>query len=196
MRKQPTQERARQTVAAILEATRQLLVAGPLDSFTADDVAQRAGVSVGTLYQYFEHKTDLVRSVGERHIAEVVSRLASLRAPTERGPALLAYAREVLRVVREAHEGFPRLHETLEDVGLSRTLREALSRHEQDQRHVLERVAARLSGRENAAAGALAYDLVERFAHKRVAPDEPGETVDRLLDTYASELARVLAGEN
>lgn len=195
MRKKPTQERARQTVAALLEATRQLLAERPLGGFTTDDVAARAGVSVGTLYQYFEDKSDLVRALGEAHLEEVTRAVASLRPPDERGPELLDYARALLRTMRDTHARVPRLHEALQEVGVQRALAEALSRSEASARASLERVAARLPGGARGTEGALAYDLVERFAHKRVAPGEAPDAVERMLDRYAVELVRALGGE-
>jgi AcrR family transcriptional regulator len=55
-RKTPVQERSTVTVEAIYEATFQVLLAVGPDRLTTTRVAERAGVSVGTLYQYFPNK--------------------------------------------------------------------------------------------------------------------------------------------
>jgi AcrR family transcriptional regulator len=65
-RRIPRQSRAEETVAAILEAAAQILEAGGLAAFTTNAVAERAGVSIGTLYQYFSDKAALIRALGER----------------------------------------------------------------------------------------------------------------------------------
>ena len=65
-RRIPRQSRAEETVAAILEGAAQVLEAGGLAGFTTNAVAERAGVSIGTLYQYFDDKAALLRAVAER----------------------------------------------------------------------------------------------------------------------------------
>ena len=67
------QARSAVTVDAILSATIQVLLAEGQERLTTTRVAYRAGVSVGTLYQYFPNKKALLRAVLERHLDEVVS---------------------------------------------------------------------------------------------------------------------------
>jgi AcrR family transcriptional regulator len=62
-RRIPRQARANQTVATILEASAQLLEAGGWAAFTTNAVAERAGVSIGTLYQYFGDKNALLMAL-------------------------------------------------------------------------------------------------------------------------------------
>lgn len=71
-RKTPVQARSVHTVDAILQASVQVLLAGGLDRLTTTRVAERAGVSVGTLYQYFPNKRALMATVLERHLEGVV----------------------------------------------------------------------------------------------------------------------------
>jgi AcrR family transcriptional regulator len=73
-RKTPVQARSTVTVDAIYEATFQVLLAvGGPERLTTTRVAERAGVSVGTLYQYFPNKQSLLFSVLEKHLDRVVS---------------------------------------------------------------------------------------------------------------------------
>jgi AcrR family transcriptional regulator len=72
-RKTPVQARSQATVVAVLEATIQVLLHGGLDGLTTTKVAARAGVSVGTLYQYFPDKQCLILTVFERHVDAVAS---------------------------------------------------------------------------------------------------------------------------
>jgi AcrR family transcriptional regulator len=70
-RKMPVQARSTVTVEAIYEATFQVLLAVGPDRLTTTRVAERAGVSVGTLYQYFPNKKSLLLSVLEKHLDQV-----------------------------------------------------------------------------------------------------------------------------
>ncbi len=70
-RKSPVQARSAASVDAILEATLQVLVAIGKERLTTTRVASRAGVSVGTLYQYFPNKSALLNAVLTRHLDQV-----------------------------------------------------------------------------------------------------------------------------
>jgi AcrR family transcriptional regulator len=72
-RKIPRQARAEATVGAIFEATIQVLLAEGERRLTTTRVAERAGVSVGTMYQYFPHKQALLYAVLEAHLAHVAA---------------------------------------------------------------------------------------------------------------------------
>jgi AcrR family transcriptional regulator len=67
-RKKPHQARAAATLDAIFEATIQVLLVDGPHRLTTTRVAERAGVSVGTLYQYFPHKQALFYAVNERYL--------------------------------------------------------------------------------------------------------------------------------
>jgi AcrR family transcriptional regulator len=70
-RKSPIQQRSSATVEAILEATIQVLLKEGKERLTTTRVADRAGVSVGTLYQYFPNKSSLLQATLRRHLDEV-----------------------------------------------------------------------------------------------------------------------------
>jgi AcrR family transcriptional regulator len=70
-RKSPVQARSTASVDAILEATIQVLLSVGKERLTTTKVALRAGVSVGTLYQYFPNKSSLLQAVLRRHLTEV-----------------------------------------------------------------------------------------------------------------------------
>jgi AcrR family transcriptional regulator len=80
-RKQPVQQRSTATVTAILDATIQVLTAIGKERLTTTRVAERAGVSVGTLYQYFPNKRSLLQATLRRHliaVTEAVERACEL----------------------------------------------------------------------------------------------------------------------
>src|SRR5580700_5909513 len=70
-RKSPVQARSAASVDAILEATIQVLLNVGKERLTTTRVALRAGVSVGTLYQYFPNRSALLQAALKRHLAEV-----------------------------------------------------------------------------------------------------------------------------
>jgi AcrR family transcriptional regulator len=70
-RKTPVQARSTASVKAILDATIQVLLNRGKQRLTTSKVALPAGVSVGTLYQYFPNKSDLLQAVLKRHLDEV-----------------------------------------------------------------------------------------------------------------------------
>jgi AcrR family transcriptional regulator len=70
-RKSPVQARSAASVDAILEATIQVLLHIGKERLTTTKVALRAGVSTGTLYQYFPNKRALLQAALKRHLLEV-----------------------------------------------------------------------------------------------------------------------------
>lgn len=67
-RKSPVQARSTASVDAILEATVQVLLDAGMERLTTTRVASRAGVAVGTLYQYFPNKSALLQAALRRHL--------------------------------------------------------------------------------------------------------------------------------
>ncbi len=74
-RKRPRQARSVTTVEAIYEATIQVLLREGIHRLTTTRVAERAGVSVGTMYQYFPHKQALLYALNERYLDIVAERV-------------------------------------------------------------------------------------------------------------------------
>lgn len=69
-RKKPSQKRALATIQAIREAALQVLEQGGLEKFSTTRVAERAGVSVGSLYQYFRDREELLDSLFRAELTE------------------------------------------------------------------------------------------------------------------------------
>jgi AcrR family transcriptional regulator len=74
-RKTPIQARSAVTVEAIFEATIQVLLSHGAERLTTTRIAERAGVSVGTLYQYYPNKQSLLFAVLEHHLDSVAARV-------------------------------------------------------------------------------------------------------------------------
>ena len=71
MRRVPVQDRGRRTVARVLDAAAEEFVSAGYDATTTTQIAQRAGVSVGSLYQFFPDKQALLDALADRHVAGV-----------------------------------------------------------------------------------------------------------------------------
>jgi AcrR family transcriptional regulator len=109
-RKEPRQERARATVDAILAATARVLVKDGYDRASTNRIALEAGVSVGSLYQYFPSKEALVAALIERHSTEMIRFLEERAAQHPPDAPLRTMVREVVHAMVEAHRVDPKLH--------------------------------------------------------------------------------------
>jgi AcrR family transcriptional regulator len=85
-RKQPKQERSGQLVAAILEAAIQVLSEEGARRFTTARVAERAGVSVGSLYQYFPNKESILFRLQADEWRETGAMIRTILADQSRTP--------------------------------------------------------------------------------------------------------------
>src|SRR6516162_3218792 len=100
-RRKPRQARAAETVLAILEGAAQILDAKGLGGFTTNAVAARAGVSIGTLYQYFADKQALLRTIAQRELEVTLAGVArALRG--EEGATLEGRVRAMVRAMVNA----------------------------------------------------------------------------------------------
>ncbi|MEI2581644.1 TetR/AcrR family transcriptional regulator [Scytonema sp. PRP1] len=76
-RKLPQQDRSKVTVDAILTATARILTEEGYDKASTNRIAELAGVSIGSLYQYFPNKEALVASLVEHHVNEMIDLVES-----------------------------------------------------------------------------------------------------------------------
>ena len=111
-RKKASQERSRALVDTLIEATARVLVKEGFDKASTNRIAEKAGVSVGSLYQYFPSKEALVAAVMERHneeimqvVYEALAEVATL--PMEQG------VRKLVAAAIKAHRVDPNLHRVL-----------------------------------------------------------------------------------
>jgi AcrR family transcriptional regulator len=115
-RKRPVQDRAQATVDAILRATAHILKTKGYGACSTNAVARRAGVSIGSLYQYFPSKEALVTALAEEHAQ------AGYRLLLETISAASAQPRSVEETVRHYIGAMVRLHS--DDPELHRVLME------------------------------------------------------------------------
>src|SRR6202789_1422879 len=85
-RRQPTQKRAQETVNAILEAVIGLLKRSGVSAITTNSIAEAAGVSIGSVYQYFPNKRAIFIALHKRHIEPLVGMLQRKISGTDVAP--------------------------------------------------------------------------------------------------------------
>ncbi|MGJ7500583.1 TetR/AcrR family transcriptional regulator [Variovorax sp. ZT5P49] len=114
MRKAPRQQRSRVTVDVIVEAATRVLARRGWARFTTNEIAAVAGVSVGSLYQYFPNKLAIAEAIRQRHLDEVLVALSSAGDDNEAIPLDQRVARFADGVIA-AHSVDEALHRVLLD---------------------------------------------------------------------------------
>ncbi|MGA7686453.1 MAG: TetR/AcrR family transcriptional regulator [Terriglobales bacterium] len=112
-RRAPVQERAQVTVEAMLDAAIKLLKRGGASSITTNRIAETAGVSIGSVYQYFPNKRAIFIALHDRHIRQVDSVME--RRIAESGDATLeGLIASLIDGMIEAHAVDPELPHLLQ----------------------------------------------------------------------------------
>lgn len=115
IRKTPRQRRSTETVEAILTAAAHILEKEGFEAATTNRVAVKAGVSIGSLYQYFPNKESLVRALNDRHTFEVLELLRKRFVEVREAP-LEASVKAIVRAMVEVHRVNPALHRVLVNI--------------------------------------------------------------------------------
>jgi AcrR family transcriptional regulator len=171
-RKQPRQARSRATVEAVLAAGAQVLIEHGYEKATTARIAERAGVSVGSLYQYYPNKEALVAALIERHADEIVATMReALADPGHRTVADGLQA--IVQAAFAAHRLDPKLHKILnEQVPRVGRLGKAMD----TSRQITQLIEAFLfahaeelrPGRDPAVAAVVVETVIEAMGHKVV----------------------------
>ncbi|MEZ4384681.1 MAG: TetR/AcrR family transcriptional regulator [Nannocystaceae bacterium] len=111
-RRAPSQARSRATVEAILTATAQILSREGPDAATTKAIAARAGVSIGSLYQYFGGLDEIIDTLARRHVDEMRAVLSDALAELIRLPIDEAVPR-LMQAMITSHQVDPTLDHVL-----------------------------------------------------------------------------------
>ncbi len=188
-RKRPAQARSRATVDAILEAAAQVFARLGYDETTTDRIAERAGVSIGSLYQYYADKDAILVALFEQHLADAEAHFDALAALLAEGASTDAVIVEMVSRTFALHRDGPELHRILVERaplperllmhyrGLENRLRAAWVKHLEGHVGEPELVAFMLTS------------LVETMAHRYTLYPPP----DRAGAELESETVAVLA---
>jgi AcrR family transcriptional regulator len=111
--RQPQQARAKDTVDALLSASKTLLVQRGVEGTTTNAIAELAGVSIGSLYQYFPSREAIIAELSRRHVARVLA-LIFAEVDALVGTNLRVGARRLIQLMIEIHRQDPELHGAIE----------------------------------------------------------------------------------
>jgi AcrR family transcriptional regulator len=109
-RREPKQQRSRQTVEAVLEAVQRVLKRQGAEAVTTNRIAEVAGVSIGSLYQYFPDKQAIFTALHDRHVDEVRHVIERTMADCTSAP-LEDFTRELMEGLANVHAADAELHE-------------------------------------------------------------------------------------
>ncbi|HWA75330.1 MAG TPA: TetR/AcrR family transcriptional regulator [Polyangiaceae bacterium] len=118
VRKLPRQARAQATVGAILEATVQILEREGLDAATMARIADVAGVSVGSIYQYFSHRDAILNALQDREFERALSFVQEALADGNLSQSPRETVISVVRGMAALYRSCPGLHRVLAIEGL------------------------------------------------------------------------------
>ncbi len=112
LKKQPKQARSIVMVETLLQATTRIIRKEGLDQLTTNRVAEVAGVSIGSLYQYFPNKESLLDALREQYDAQFMKRMVRAYIGFD-GASLREGLRVFLRFIVDIHREDPQLHNAL-----------------------------------------------------------------------------------
>lgn len=194
-RKNALQERSRATVDALVEATARVLVREGFEKTSTNRIAEIAGVSVGSLYQYFPGKEALVAAVIERHNEKIMGLVRTTLAEITDMPIENAM-RRLVTVAIDAHRINPELHRVLaEQIPRARKLDvEAFNREV----HTLVRAYFNSHRKEMRkidldVATFICVSTIEAIAHNTVL-NQAEMLSDKMVRTLVDETTRMVVG--
>jgi AcrR family transcriptional regulator len=115
LRRAPRQERSRQTVETVLQAVERVIAREGADALTTNRIADAAGVSIGSVYQYFPDKRSIFTALHQRH-AEQVRMVIERTLAQHAGTSLDEFSCELVKALIDVHGADPRLHEITSEV--------------------------------------------------------------------------------
>jgi AcrR family transcriptional regulator len=190
-RKLPRQVRSRETVRAILRAAAQVFSARGYAATTTNHIAERAGVSIGSLYEYFPSKDALLAQLLEEHLEEGEAILGQVWANLGTCKDVREVARRFARAMFDLHATDRDLHRLLlEEAPLPRRARRRIEEMEQDATERLEaylRAHPGATRRDPALAAAVVVQCIEGLTHKLIVH---GDT--RAAEPYVEEIVALV----
>jgi AcrR family transcriptional regulator len=194
-RKRPLQARSQRTVEAVLKAAAQVFSRRGYAGATTNHIAEQAGVSIGSLYEYFPSKDSLLVALLEPHMREGEAVLARAAAEVGSRPTSLdAAIRRLVQAMVELHTRDRNLHRVLfEEAPLPRHLRALLDDLEArmtDRIEAMIHVMPEVQVPNPALAAAIVVKTGEALTHNLVVHGDRGR--DHPIEDYVDEIVRLL----
>jgi AcrR family transcriptional regulator len=117
-RRAPTQARARQTIETIFEATARIIERDGAAALNTNRIAERAGISIGTLYEYFPNKQAVLIAMARRQLAEDARVVEDILSAALELPGA-SIARLVIRALAKLHQTRPKVRRAIMAVHLA-----------------------------------------------------------------------------
>jgi AcrR family transcriptional regulator len=194
-RKMPKQQRSKDTVDVILAATARVLVKEGFDRASTNRIADTAGVSIGSLYQYFPSKEALVAALVERHIESMSEALEAEMAAVADAPLEVAL-RRMVTLMMQAHAIEPELHRVLNEqvprVGRLHRVHEVEDRMQKLGRAYFERHRGELGPTDLDTAAFIVVQTIEALTHAATTHQETAPPHAALVDEMTALLVRYL----
>jgi AcrR family transcriptional regulator len=112
VRRRPKQRRARETVEAVLDAVIRILKRDGYRAITTNRIAEVAGVSIGSVYQYFPDKASIFNALHQRHVDQI-DRMVQSKLVEHASSLLEDLMRAMIEAMVDAHATDPELYELL-----------------------------------------------------------------------------------
>jgi AcrR family transcriptional regulator len=194
-RKKPRQDRSVATVDAILDATARVLTTTGYDRASTNRVAMAAGVSVGSLYQYFPSKEALVAALATRHNSKMSALVRAKLAELAAAPMHVA-VRAMIDAMFAAHAVDPKLHKVLiEEVPRIGQLENLLAVERETEALVAALLESRKGELRRTDAETMAFVLVhvvEAVTHASVIAEHAPARARRVADELTDMVLRYL----
>ena len=192
-RKQPSQGRSRFTVRQIVEAAARVFEERGYAGANTNRIAERAGVSIGSLYQYFPNKESILAVLLEQHTQEVANAVEAIRRHVAEEPHdLVGVLEHFVEDMVELHSKNPRLqHVLLDEAPRPPHLKARLQEREQaavESTEIRLRANPQVRVEDHRTAAYLAVQSIETLVHRFVV--EPPDEVSR--ERFAAELVEML----
>lgn len=194
-RKLPIQERSKDTVGVILEAAAHVFMEKGYAAGTTNHIARKAGVSIGSLYQYFPNKDAILVSLAEQHLESAKGEIGEilLEAAADK-TSIVNLIRRIVDAMIRMHMQAPRLHQVIfEEAPLPEDLKHQLNAYEDaiaetlcqimDQNLDMDNERALLAAR-------LMVHIVESLTHWYVIEAPEGVTQKDIIDEITTILSR------
>ncbi len=196
-RKRPRQRRSIETVERILEAAARLFDEVGYAATTTNRIADVAGISIGSLYQYFPNKDALLVALADRHVADAATRLGAVAAALRiEDPPLEVVVGTFVRAAVELNDS-DRLHGLLAHTAprtpsLEARLELLLAGVAEEVRLHLVRLGA--GGADPSLTATLVVDMVDAAVHRIVTDLPAGPSRGRAVEHLVGMIIGALGG--
>jgi AcrR family transcriptional regulator len=110
MRRQPRQARSQERVKQILDMAEKMFIAEGYNATTTNAIAVRAGVPIGSLYQFFPDKGAIVQALAVRYVEALQQRFNALHSAETRQMSLSSYVDYIIDAIEQFFHDYPGYH--------------------------------------------------------------------------------------